>query len=62
MLSGVEYKKLAKGSKNINSYYIRKMTHFTPCGVKWVSSTIYFTMVRDFFVVVDFISESYVNI
>jgi hypothetical protein len=58
MLITIEYKKQAAGSKYINSYYIRKMTRFTPCGVKRVSDLFSSTGVRKKIFSVDFIPES----
>ena len=46
MLISLESKKQAAGSKCIHSYSIRKMTHFTPCGVKRVSGPFSSTVVR----------------
>jgi hypothetical protein len=62
MLINIEYKKQAVGSKYINSYSIRKVTRFTPCGVKRVSDLFSSAGVRTKIFSIDFIPESKVSV
>jgi hypothetical protein len=58
MLINIEYKKRAAGSKYINSYSIRKMTRFTPWGVKRVCDPFSSAVVRKQIFSIDFMPES----
>jgi hypothetical protein len=62
MLISIGYKKKVAGSKYINSYSIRKMTHFTPCGVKRVRDPFSSAGVREKIICIGFILESKVSI
>ena len=55
MLINIEY-------KTKNFYTIGKMTHFTPCGVKWVSDHFLPLGLGKKYLLIDFIPESKASI